>query len=522
MKKLYIALLVASFILPSVSLASIDINLKYGSRGAEVVELQEFLIEKGFLSGQASGNFFSLTRKAVVAYQSSIGLPATGFVGPMTRAKINDDLLSSNASSVSAETTETGTTITHTNISNIATPTQVNSTTLLLVSGCTSTVGFSTITGKPCSTTTTITSTATSKTVTLATGAVVEIDALGNIIKTITPAPLIQSAQTNVYTAVASTEIQISSINITPSINSVKIEWQTDKPTESKVFISGGSLSSRVYNSESGLSTRHMVSTSGLSSGTTYSYEIEAIASTQVSKKQGLFTTKLFVVIPDEYTISLQPDNTSVPVSGLRDNTVYIKVGTLKNGQIQAKQKVSMVTPDSSQNQLNNDWDTTFRYSPRTIGTHKLEFSWNGVSKSIDIQATHYEVAPIIPNVLDNNAVILLGLTGGQTIGSFTILATDEPISISKINLDSTSQNLFRFFNAGGYLLSNSVGNGSNITISPSNYLLSSSGITIRLDNAIEIGKHTVTINSIDAVGNNSGNPRQVSGLPFTFHYEVR
>lgn len=95
---------------PGIALASIDLNLKYGSRGGEVTELQEFLIDKGFLLGQSSGNFFSLTRRAVIAYQSSVGLPATGYVGPMTRTKINDDLSQSNAPSISAEITETGTT----------------------------------------------------------------------------------------------------------------------------------------------------------------------------------------------------------------------------------------------------------------------------------------------------------------------------------------------------------------------------------------------------------------------------
>ncbi|MGB2580620.1 MAG: peptidoglycan-binding domain-containing protein, partial [Minisyncoccia bacterium] len=80
MKKLHIALLIGVFIIPSVSFASIDTNLKYGSRGLAVSELQDFLITKGFLSGQTSGNFFSLTRKAVIAYQASVGLPTTGFV----------------------------------------------------------------------------------------------------------------------------------------------------------------------------------------------------------------------------------------------------------------------------------------------------------------------------------------------------------------------------------------------------------------------------------------------------------
>lgn len=167
MKKLHLALLLASFIVPSVSIASIDTNLKYGSRGGDVTELQEFLIDKGFLAGQSSGNFFSLTRKAVVAYQVSVGLPATGFVGPMSRAKINDDLSQTNASSVSAEILETGTT------------------TPALINGCSSNTGFSTTTGNSCSGAITETKpvATTSKTMTLQNGAVVEVDSSGNIIR---------------------------------------------------------------------------------------------------------------------------------------------------------------------------------------------------------------------------------------------------------------------------------------------------------------------------------------------------
>lgn len=112
MKKLSFAILITVLIIPGVSLASIDANLKYGARGAEVIELQEFLIDQGFLTGQATGNFFSLTRKAVVTYQTSVGLPATGFVGPLTRSKINDVLLLADISSNTAEVAETGATTT--------------------------------------------------------------------------------------------------------------------------------------------------------------------------------------------------------------------------------------------------------------------------------------------------------------------------------------------------------------------------------------------------------------------------
>lgn len=103
MKKIIIAFVL---LFPITSFASIDVNLNYGSHGSEVTELQEFLIDKGFLASPATGNFYTLTRKAVVQYQSSINLPTSGFVGPMTRGKINAEL----AIGATGEVQETGTT----------------------------------------------------------------------------------------------------------------------------------------------------------------------------------------------------------------------------------------------------------------------------------------------------------------------------------------------------------------------------------------------------------------------------
>lgn len=103
MKK-YIATGVLALLLPLLANATIDTNLKYGSNGSQVTELQEFLIDKGFLTSSATGNFYSLTKKAVIAYQLSVGLPNTGYVGPMTRAQINTEL----SEDTTAEVNETG------------------------------------------------------------------------------------------------------------------------------------------------------------------------------------------------------------------------------------------------------------------------------------------------------------------------------------------------------------------------------------------------------------------------------
>src|SRR3989344_916729 len=107
MKRVLTLLAISAMALPAITAAAIDTNLKYGARGTEVSELQEFLIDKGFFLSAPTGNFYSLTLKAVIAYQTSVALPATGFVGPMTRGIINQELADT---STQAEVTETGTT----------------------------------------------------------------------------------------------------------------------------------------------------------------------------------------------------------------------------------------------------------------------------------------------------------------------------------------------------------------------------------------------------------------------------
>jgi murein L,D-transpeptidase YcbB/YkuD len=70
----------------------INQNLSVGASGSSVINLQEFLVSKGFLAlpaGMTEGYFGNLTKKALVSFQASVGLPATGYCGPMTRTAIN-------------------------------------------------------------------------------------------------------------------------------------------------------------------------------------------------------------------------------------------------------------------------------------------------------------------------------------------------------------------------------------------------------------------------------------------------
>lgn len=64
-------------------------SLSVGSRGDEVVELQNRLISEGLLSSEATGYYGSLTSQAVKAFQAKYGIAQVGVVGPQTRDKLN-------------------------------------------------------------------------------------------------------------------------------------------------------------------------------------------------------------------------------------------------------------------------------------------------------------------------------------------------------------------------------------------------------------------------------------------------
>src|SRR3989344_618542 len=108
MKKLIISLVL--LFAPMLTFASIDTNLYYGlHNNGNVKELQEFLISKSFLTGPATGNFYSLTLNAVKKYQASQSINQTGYVGILTRTAINDDLANQLQESNVQTTNETGT-----------------------------------------------------------------------------------------------------------------------------------------------------------------------------------------------------------------------------------------------------------------------------------------------------------------------------------------------------------------------------------------------------------------------------
>lgn len=75
-------------------------NLEKGSAGGNVKEIQEILIELGYLSGTADGQFGGMTEEAVKNYQVNSGIEVTGIVDEGTFEKLSEskaELASANA-----------------------------------------------------------------------------------------------------------------------------------------------------------------------------------------------------------------------------------------------------------------------------------------------------------------------------------------------------------------------------------------------------------------------------------------
>lgn len=95
MKKYWSPLILALLLLPSLSKAAcldIPLNLSLGmtnsDSGSMVTPLQQFLVERGYLSVTPTGRFGALTAAAVKRFQSTSAISPTGTVGPMTRGAI--------------------------------------------------------------------------------------------------------------------------------------------------------------------------------------------------------------------------------------------------------------------------------------------------------------------------------------------------------------------------------------------------------------------------------------------------
>lgn len=78
--------------------ARAEIPLSIGSRGSDVVKVQQRLIQWGYLSGEADGVYGAATAQAVRTFQKANALGIDGKVGPATAAAIGISLSKDSAS----------------------------------------------------------------------------------------------------------------------------------------------------------------------------------------------------------------------------------------------------------------------------------------------------------------------------------------------------------------------------------------------------------------------------------------
>ena len=83
--------------------------LEVGSRGSDVIKVQNRLIQWGYLNGTADGRYGEATRNAVIRFQRNNGLTADGRVGPSTAAAMGVTLSGSSASSSASITASSST-----------------------------------------------------------------------------------------------------------------------------------------------------------------------------------------------------------------------------------------------------------------------------------------------------------------------------------------------------------------------------------------------------------------------------
>ena len=76
--------------------------LEVGSRGSDVIKVQNRLIQWGYLSGTADGRYGEATRNAVIRFQRNNGLAADGRVGASTAAAMGVTLSGSKSAATTA------------------------------------------------------------------------------------------------------------------------------------------------------------------------------------------------------------------------------------------------------------------------------------------------------------------------------------------------------------------------------------------------------------------------------------
>ncbi|MBI5151848.1 MAG: fibronectin type III domain-containing protein [Candidatus Pacebacteria bacterium] len=227
-----------------------------------------------------------------------------------------------------------------------------------------------------------------------------------------------------------------------------RIEWTTSEPTESKLYLSGGGITSQQYASQNGYTTKHIVTLSNLQPTTDYSFQITATGNGGFADYTGGFKTKT-----PSPTLQLSGE-TNIPLEGNGYKLTWTSANT----------KQCMASGDWSGNKAASG-EYTLSYSQAGNYTYTLNCTGdNGenINKSIAVK------------VFESTPRITVAVSVGTPSGAVTIGATEQ--QIFKLSLQQTSGSNCQVSNikvrlvGGNSLVKNSIraGNGTGYFPSPS------------------------------------------------------
>ena len=292
-----------------------------GQSGADIAELQQLLIQQGFLgTGDDTGYFGPLTTKAVAAFQAAHNIDPLGGVGPLTRALLNSLLPTSASSRDTPTTTSAPATTTASTTPSLPPPLPGYAPGQLIFGGgggggstpaatCTLSASPLTILSAATSTLTWTSTNASSASLNQNIGTVATAGSQGVTPTTTTIYTLSVSGGGGSGTCNATVTIDappvISAISSTPLTATSTITWTTDKTANSQV-VYGITTAYGSTTSNASLLTSHVLTLTSLTGGTTYHFAVvssDSLGNTSTSTDQTFVSSTTPYIASNGWTV---------------------------------------------------------------------------------------------------------------------------------------------------------------------------------------------------------------------------
>jgi hypothetical protein len=360
------------------------------------------------------------------------------------------------------------------------------------------------------------------------------------------PAGIVSTTVSTETTEVVETNgsLEIVSFKALSTNRTVTIDWTTNKPTQSRVFLESEAFA-KSYESKSESSTRHILNIEDLSPGIAYTYEIEAVSDNEITRATGGFSTMLDIHL---FTVQSSRLSCSIKENGslMCTSTLEVKYETGKDTNSIRRPKgvpVSISIPSLNFNQTVETDDgnyggdsriyATFRIPISKDGNYPTTLSANGAvygyTLSIDTinnwkdklckesgafcnsgDIAYLDMTPRVVKLLDNQKI--LGSARGQTVGELQLVGFANS-TIKRLLGETNIQLAFQAGDSRTVLFPNVTGIPIVFNINNDN--------TIRVSNEEKLasGTYTFTITDIEAYGVESGSKKVFGGLPVTFTF---